>query len=176
MWKIPSSYTEVLGNIVDSGINIFDFDYTIWTPNGGSEELTKQAIQQKFIDMYYFREIGQETITMFKHYLKQRWQLIMPQYNKLFESEYNTTLDKALTNDKFTSTNFSVYNDTPKGEVDFDNKHATSFTKNINNNEGLHGQSLAEATRNYMQLVTNITQDFLNEFSNLFFGLYGGIK
>lgn len=176
MNRIPSNYTEVLGNIVDMGINIFDFVYDIWTPTGESEELTKQAIQQKFIDMYYFREIGQETITMFKHYLKQRWQLLIPEYNKLFEAEYNTTLDKALTNDSFESNNFSVYNDTPKGVVDFDNKHATSFTKNITNNKGLHGQSLAEATRNYMQLVTNVTNQFLMEFNDLFFQLYGGVK
>lgn len=72
--------TVELGEIIKAGVNIFDFDYEY-------KGLDKSAFEQKVIDHYYFRQIGQETTGRFKHYFKTRILEIMPYYNQLFDSE-----------------------------------------------------------------------------------------
>jgi len=69
-----------LREIVESGVNIFDFDYEY-------KGLDKEAFEQKVIDHYYFRQIGQETVGRFKHCFKTKIIEIMPYYNQLFDSE-----------------------------------------------------------------------------------------
>lgn len=60
---------------------LFDFDYPIF------DEAYKKTFETHFIRNFYMREIGFETMGLFKLQL-ETWLLInMPYYNKLFESE-----------------------------------------------------------------------------------------
>jgi len=60
---------------------LFDFDYPIFDVN------YKKILETHIIRNFYMREIGQETMGLFKFQL-ETWLLInMPYYNKLFESE-----------------------------------------------------------------------------------------
>lgn len=74
--------TVELRNIVESGVNIWDFDY----PSFYTGE-NKTAFEQKVIDHYYFRQIGQETVGRFLHYFRSKIRDIMPYYVQLYESE-----------------------------------------------------------------------------------------
>lgn len=60
---------------------IFDFDYPIFDP------AYKETLESKIISHYYTREIGLETVGLFKHHLKNRMREIMPFYNQMYASE-----------------------------------------------------------------------------------------
>lgn len=87
MWKsnYPINSTKVtveLGELVEGGIDIWDFAYDDYhkTP----EE--KAAFEQKFIDHYYFRQIGQETPARFLHCFRTRVKELLPYYTQLYKS------------------------------------------------------------------------------------------
>ena len=70
--------TVELGELVRNGVNIWDFDYPI--PRSEIEyngkvckvDFDKATFEQKVIDHYYFRQIGQETVGRFLHYFQAK--------------------------------------------------------------------------------------------------------
>lgn len=74
--------TVTIRDLVQSGVKIWDFEYPSYYK--GEE---KKAFEQKVIDHYYMREIGQETVGRFLHYFRARMREIMPYYIQLYESE-----------------------------------------------------------------------------------------
>ena len=74
--------TVTIRDMIRNGVNIWDFDYPSYYK--GEE---KKAFEQKVIDHYYMREIGQETVGRFLHYFRSRIREIMPYYIQLYESE-----------------------------------------------------------------------------------------
>ena len=92
-----SSYTLELRHIHQT-FKVFNFDYDFYT----NSDIIKSKFEQKFIDEYYFHEIGQETVARFQHRLKTRLNKIMPYYKQLYETELaakdiNFLLNKDLT-------------------------------------------------------------------------------
>ena len=59
---------------------IFDFDYDLFDEN------YKGIIETKFLRHYYTREIGFETVGLFKHMLRDRIEMVLPYYNQLWKS------------------------------------------------------------------------------------------
>lgn len=87
MWTTPTMYdtsklTVELREIVEAGVNIWDFDYPSFY-----EGEAKKAFEKKVIDHYYFRQIGQETTGRWLHMFRTRMREIMPYYIQLYESE-----------------------------------------------------------------------------------------
>lgn len=79
-----SKYTIDLYSLLkDNNFNIFNFDYDFYT----EDLIIKQSFESKFIDRYLFHEIGFETVSRFKHYLKQKLNNIAPYYKQLYETE-----------------------------------------------------------------------------------------
>lgn len=129
-----AKYTVQIRTVVESGVDLFDFDYTLF------DNTYKKVLEQKIIDHFYFREIGFETVGQFKHFLKSRLNMILPYYNKLYETEnlvtkdnYNINLDNKITQKRTTDqtnsnkasssssssgTNKSVFSDTPQAKLD----------------------------------------------------------
>ena len=85
--------TVELGDIVASGVDIWDFDYPVPATevyyNGKTAKVPfdKEIFQQKIIDHYRFRQIGQETVGRWLHYFRTRIREIMPYYVQLYEFE-----------------------------------------------------------------------------------------
>lgn len=85
--------TVELGELVDSGVDIWAFTYP--TPaqeveyNGKVAKVpfSKEALEQKIVDHYRFRQIGQETVGRWLHYFRTRMREIMPYYVQLYEFE-----------------------------------------------------------------------------------------
>lgn len=73
--------TAELRDLVESGVNIWDFEY-----DGFYEGDAKAAFEKKVIDHYYFRQIGQETVGRFLHYFRTRIREIMPYYKQVYKS------------------------------------------------------------------------------------------
>jgi hypothetical protein len=82
---------------------IFDFPYPIWNEN------YKKDLETKIIKHYYTKEIGLETVGLWKFYLEERLNLIMPYYNNIYATtikdyDYLTNINTTETfeNDKTT--------------------------------------------------------------------------
>lgn len=92
-----SNYTLELRHIHQT-FKVFNFDYDFYTDS----DIIKSKFEQKFIDEYFFHEIGQETVARFQHRLRTRLNKIMPYYKQLYETELaakdiNFLLNKDLT-------------------------------------------------------------------------------
>lgn len=110
---------------------IFDFAYPIF------DEAYKSVLETKILKHFYTREIGAETVGLWKLWLNTRMNEIMPYYNKLYKSElldfnplydvdltreHNKTNDGTNTSSGSTQSNStnkdnSYYSDTPQGGV-----------------------------------------------------------
>lgn len=139
------NYTLTLQQIIDGGINIFDFEYNLFDDN------YKSTFEQLFIDYFYTEEIAHETIGLFKHRLKTKLKLVLPIYNKLYMTQeleqrildnYDVTeiINRVVTGDSTRSTDSNsmrngiekqLYKDAPKTKIDINRFDVvTNLTKN----------------------------------------------
>lgn len=75
---------------------VFDFDYPIF------DESYRNVLENKILKHYYTREIGLETVGLWKFKLDTKMNEIMPYYNQLYKSElikFNPMYDVDLTTD-----------------------------------------------------------------------------
>lgn len=76
-----ADYSDTLSVISKARENIFDFTYPIFDVN------YKPVLETKILQYCYFKEIGFETMALWKFNLNTRLNIIMPYYNKLYLSE-----------------------------------------------------------------------------------------
>lgn len=143
MAKYTLNVFILINNGFDFGLDtypIFDEDY-------------RETLNKAILDYYYMYEIGFETPALFKHYLNNKMELIMPKFNALFEAQKqilenplgNVNLTETLqrnvdneaeSNSKSTGKNKNLFQDTPQGslsQTDIDEqKWATNLTLNSN--------------------------------------------
>ena len=82
--------------ITNAAPKIFNFDFPIFDEN------YRLVLEKQILRHYYTREICMETVGAWKLKLQDRLNLIMPKYNKLYESaklEFNPFYDVDLTTD-----------------------------------------------------------------------------
>ena len=165
-----SKYTAELRTIIDNNFNIFDFEYT--RSEASINIISNADLQQGFIDRYYFREVGFETLERFKHKLKTQWLESIGNFDKLLVA-YNKDINYK-TNIATKATNTSVFNDTPDNALDFgaEATHASSITHNAQNNEGLAGITEIELLELYHDKIKDIITEFYNSFDNLFMQIF----
>lgn len=85
MWNTTlyntTKLTLELRDLVENGVDIWDFEYPSYYKGDA-----KKAFEQKVIDHYYFRQIGQETVGRFLHYFRTKINEIMPYYLQMYKS------------------------------------------------------------------------------------------
>lgn len=81
MGETMARYTMELRTLVEAGFNCFDESWETF------DEDHKPELCSKILRHYWFYEIGSSTPDKFKFYLNEQLALIMPYYNKLYESE-----------------------------------------------------------------------------------------
>lgn len=70
-----------ISDIIDAARpNIFDFDYPIF------DNAYKSTLETKILKHYYTREIGSETVGLWRLWLDRRMNEVMPYFNQLYES------------------------------------------------------------------------------------------
>ena len=81
-----AKYTLELRTIIEDPYApyLFNFDYEFYDND------LKSIFENKFMEYYYFDEIGFPTIQRFKHNLKSKLNMIMPYYKKLYETELSS--------------------------------------------------------------------------------------
>lgn len=159
--------TVELGDIVTSGVNLWDFDYpvprSIVEYNGKTctVDFDRERLQQKIVDHYRFRQIGQETVGRFKHYLKTRMCEIMPYYVQVYEFDAKfRNIDDPLESYNLVETfnqvssgsgrvtgqnssensGTSIFSDTPQGNIANIDTYMTNATKGNTTDTGTSEQ------------------------------------
>lgn len=164
-----SKYTITIKSLID---NNFDFQmnsYPIFDEN------YRSVLNQSILNHYYENEIGFETASLFRFYLNQKLNEIMPKYNALYVAQQeilennlltaNVNLTETFDGDNSTQTSSTssstnngknLFQDTPQGEIkntDINNqKWATNLTLN---NNSINDESTASGTgtNNYIKTI-----------------------
>lgn len=140
-----NSIDSILDNCTDS---IFDFDYPIF------DEEYRFPLNKKILRHFYTREIGEETVGLWKLRLQQTLNEIMPYYNKLYESElldlnplYNIDLKttRDINGDK-------IQNTDENGRVD--TSRTGTRTENLNEHKKRTGTD-TDNTKNIVDRTNN---------------------
>lgn len=76
-----AGYSSIEKILDISAPKVFDFDFPIF------DEDYRLVLERKILRHYYTREIGEETVGLWKLRLADRMNVIMPYYNKLYKSE-----------------------------------------------------------------------------------------
>ena len=153
---IPLNYdntkvTLELRDLVENGVDIWAFDYPSYYK--GEQ---KKAFEQKVIDHYLFRQIGQETVGRFLHYFRSKIREIMPYYIQLYESvdlyksiedplesySLTETYERDTSSSGTTKSSGSTtdkreerFSNTPQGSIDNIDKYMTEATVNDDSTE-----------------------------------------
>lgn len=162
-----AKYTTTIKTLID---NNFDFELTSYPI---FDENYRNTLNQNILYHYYENEIGFETAGLFRFYLKQKLNEIMPFYNELYKAQKeilknitgNVNLTETLKRDTATNTNTNsnsnskeknVFLDTPqggmyKGDID-STDYATNVTWNKNNISD-ESQSNGTGVENYIKTI-----------------------
>ena len=170
-----SKYTITIKNLID---NHFDFKMTSYPI---FDENYRNTLNQNILNHYYESEIGFETASLFRFYLNQTLNEIMPYYNELYKIQKevlknatnNVNLTETLQRDTSTTTNSNstsnnngennsknVFLDTPqgglyKGDID-DTDYATNVTWNKNDTSNSitdNSASSGTGNENYVKTI-----------------------
>lgn len=172
-----AKYTITIKTLID---NNFDFglnNYPIFDEN------YRNTLNNNILYHYYENEIGFETASLFKFYLNQKLNEIMPYYNELYKTQKhlidnelllnnvnitenlngsNTTQTSSTSNstNNGTSNNKNLFQDTPQGELsktDIDNQTwATNLTLDKNQTSNTindTSSSNGSGTNNYIKTI-----------------------
>lgn len=196
--------TVELNDIIESGVDIWDFFYptpqTHVSYNGkiASVPFDKNDFEQKIIDHYRFRQIGQETVGRWLHYFRTRIREIMPYYIQLYEFEakwfniddplesYNLVEEFEGNNTGTTKSGGTAkFSDTPQGTIDNLDTHLTNATQTddtstVTGNAGhtltrrgnIGVQPLGTEVKNIRDAFINIDMMVINELKDLFIQVY----
>lgn len=178
-----SKIEEILATVAPK---IFDFDFPIFDEN------YRLALEIKILRHFYTREIGSETVGLWKLRLNDKMNEIMPYLNKfyamyvsevnpLYEMDYtkqhygandsaNEFSNSASSSSENTSNDQRLYSDTPQGELsDVQNgKYLTNATFDSGKNEGSasstgSGNNIIKSTDTYFDTVQGRSGKFVGD-------------
>ena len=176
-----AQYTITIRSLMDNGFDFGLKDYPIF------DEDYRGTLNKNILEYYLEEEIGFETPALFKRYLNNRMNLIMPKYNAMYSSIQeileNPTSNMSLhetfnakgestgdVNSLSTSSNKdnNLFQETPQGslkmtDLENDNVYATTFSTNKNtSNVNSNSTSNSVGTNEY---VKNIVGNSGNKYN-----------
>lgn len=186
-----AKYTITIKSLLD---NNFDFglqNYPIFN------ESYRNILNNNILNHYYENEIGFETANLFKFYLNQKLNEIMPYYNELYKNQEklikdnlfdNVDLEESSNRINNTSTNSNslsnsdsknLFQDTPQGKIDMtlfdDQTYATNLTLNkakindVSNSSGNNNEDFKRKIKgtNGNKYKIDILKDIKNNLMNI---------
>ena len=161
-------YTITIKTLKDNNFNFGLQNYPIFN------ETYRDTLNNNILNFYYENEIGFETAELFKFYLNNTMQLIMPKYNILYQKQEQALLkifdnvnlhetsnrnnENSINSETVSNSNNKVlFQDTPQGQIDFTDLEnqtwATNYTMN-KSNIGDNSQSSGESSEDYERTIT----------------------
>lgn len=173
LFNYPYDNTQVtveLREIVESGVNIWDFDYpTFYTGDA------KTAFEKKVIDHYYFRQIGQETVGRWLHYFRARMREIMPYYIQLYGTVKimealpnpfdNVDVTETYTEERTGTTSGTTTNEAQTNRTGKTTTEATSSTENTGTSSG-EDKTTATHTEEHTRKFSNTPQGSISNLDS----------
>lgn len=147
-------YNSVQGIIEKSAPKIFDFDFPIF------DEKYRLPLEIKILRHFYTREICEETVGLWKLRLQDRMNVIMPYYNKLYESElikFNPLYDVDVLRDHNIQSNGKTNSENVKNTkqiTDGTNAQTGKVTKNETLDKKINETSTVNGTNKIDESVT----------------------
>ena len=183
-----AKYTITIKTLID---NNFDFQMTNYPI---FDENYRKTLNNNILYHYYENEIGFETAPLFRFYLNQKLNEIMPYYNELYKAQKKLIDDNLLLNNvniteqlqgsnttttsstsQSTNKGKNLFQDTPQGnisqqDINAQNVYATNITLNdnsINDNSSANGSG----TNEYIKTIIGnnggkFNIDILNDIKN----------
>lgn len=172
-----AKYTITIKSLIDNNFDFEMTDYPIFDEN------YRSTLNNNILYHYYENEIGFETAPLFRFYLNQRLNEIMPKYNELYRVQKqiidnnlllnNVSLTESLSGQNSTSTstsststnsgsssNKNLFQDTPQGQIsstDIDNQTwATNLTLDHNTTSNTindSNNSIGNGTNSYVKSI-----------------------
>lgn len=148
--------------------SVFDFDFPIF------DESYRNVLETKILKHYYTREIGLETVGLWKLKLDTKLNEIMPFYNQLYKSElieFNPMYDVDLTRDhkltrEETATQKGTVNTTEDINTDESTTQDTTSDSTINNTTGSTSEENATGTKTHYDKYSDTPQGSLQNVQN----------
>lgn len=142
-----------INDVIQKAIpKVFDFDFPVYDP------AYKTVLETKILKHYYTREIGFETVALWKHWLDMRLNEIMPYYNQLYEScthEFNPFYDVDFT----TTGNRNGKYDETHGDEGTSKNVRTDNLKETTSGDSLRTDNLHEETQDDSLRTDNLTEN-----------------
>lgn len=182
-----AKYTITIKTLIDNNFNFKMDSYPIFDEN------YRNTLNQNILYHYYENEIGFETAPLFRFYLNQKLNEIMPYYNELYKVQKklidenlllnNVNLTEQLIGSNTTETSSTsqssnngknLFQDTPQGKIsqtDIDNQTwATNLTLNKNKIED-ESNAKGNGTNEYLKTIIGnnggkFNIDILNDIKN----------
>lgn len=182
-----SKYTTTIKVLKDNNFNFGLDSYPIFDEN------YRETLNNNILNHYYENEIGFETASLFRFYLNQKLNEIMPYYNELYKVQKklidenlllnNVNLTETLHGSNKTETSSTsqslsngknLYQDTPQGQIsqtDIDKQTwATNLTLNKNKIED-ESNATGNGTNEYLKTIIGnnggkFNIDVLNDIKN----------
>ena len=203
-----SNIDTIINNSWDQ---IFTTNVTFFDPT------YKSVLCKKILKHYYLREICSETVGIWKLWMNERLENIMPYYNQMYESQllvfdplkdvnvtrtYNKETDgtentTGTSEGTSNNTNRDLYSDTPQGAITgLENENYLTNARKVTDNGtttgeyennrdantteeyvetllGKHGSgTYSKMLQEFRETFLNIDAMVIEEFSDLFFGLW----
>lgn len=141
-YEDSQGYSKIDDIVANSLSKVFDFYFPIFDEN------YRSVLETKILKHYYTREIGFETVSLWKHFMAIRLNEIMPKYNKLYEAE-------SLGFDPFANMD---YKETYEGEDNGTNSNTGngSINEDIEDNTNRDSSSMDKFSDTPQGAVTNL--------------------
>ena len=146
-----AKYTITIKTLID---NNFDFQMTNYPI---FDENYRETLNHNILYHYYENEIGFETAPLFRLYLNQRLNEIMPKYNELYKAQKNLIDNNLLLNNVNLTETLSGQNATTSSSTSQSTNSGTSNNKNLFQDTP-QGQ-ISNTDINNQTWATNLTLD-----------------
>lgn len=182
-YEKSKSYNDIEKIITLAAPKIFSFTFPIF------DEDYRPILEKRILKHFYTREISEETYGLWKLRLEDKLNLIMPYYNKMYESaylpfdpfndvDYTRNHEGGDTRDNSASgLSWRLFSDTPQGGINgitadedsvANNTYLTDATKITNNDENHSVGSInyeekikgKQGTKSYSRLLEEYRQTF----------------
>lgn len=146
--------------------SVFDFDYTLFDAE------YKSVLETKILRHFYTREIGFETIGLWKLKLRTKLIEILPYYNQLYNSElieFNPLYDVDLTTDHLRNGSGESAGSTSDSSSRSDSRTTTGTTHDASTDTGLHWNMYSDTPQGAVtdlddgEYLTNAAKDTDNQ-------------
>lgn len=125
-----------VNTVIDNALpKLFDFDFPIFDEN------YRKQLEHKIVRHFYLREIGFETVGVFKFYLENKLNEIMPYYNKIYNA-YLLDIDPLSNYRSKKSGNNNQLSDNKTNTTD--NRDSKQTTTNKSNSNDVRTDNLSQ--------------------------------